>query len=126
MSPTIASLVAGDTSVVGRALVASLRVAHQAGVTIVFGTDGGVLPHGRGVDEMEMLVSLGFSPLEVIQAATINAAKALAIGDSVGQVGAGMSADFVAVRGDPLQDIGVLRQIGLVVSRGRIAVQPPQ
>ena len=125
MSPTIASLVAGDTSVVGRALVASLRVAHTAGVSIVFGTDGGVLPHGRGVDEMEMLVSLGFSPLEVVRAATINAAKALAIADSVGQLGVGMSADFIAVRGDPIRDIAALRNTVLVVSRGRVAVGPP-
>lgn len=126
MSPTIASLTSGDTSVVGRALVASLKVAHAAGVTIVFGTDGGVLPHGRGVDEMEMLVAVGFSPLDVIQAATINAAKALAIADSVGQIGAGMSADFLAVRGDPMRDIGALRKPALVVSRGQVAVQPPQ
>ena len=77
MIPTIASLTRGDTSVVSRSLVAALRVAHSAGVTIVFGTDGGVLPHGKGVDEMEALVAAGFSPLEVIQAATINAAKAL-------------------------------------------------
>ena len=125
MSPTIASLVAGDTSVVGRALVASLRVAHHAGVTIVFGTDGGVLPHGRGVDEMDALVAAGFSPLEVIQAATINAAKALTIADTVGQVVAGMAADFVAGRGDPLRDVGALRSPSLVVSRGRVAVGPP-
>jgi imidazolonepropionase-like amidohydrolase len=125
MSPTIASLTAGDTSDVSRALVAALRVAHAAGVTIVFGTDGGVLPHGRGVDEMDALVAAGFSPLEVIRAATINAAKALTIADTVGQVVAGMAADFVAVRGDPLGDVGALRNPSLVVSRGRVAVGPP-
>jgi imidazolonepropionase-like amidohydrolase len=126
MIPTIASLTAGDTSAASRALVSALRVAHDAHVTMVFGTDGGVLPHGKGVDEMEALVAAGLSPLEVIQAATVNAAKALAIGDSVGQIGVGMTADFVAVRGDPLRDISALRNIGLVVSRGRVAVQPPQ
>ena len=126
MSPTIASLTAGDTSVVSRALVAGVRTAHAANLTIVFGTDGGVLPHGRGVDEMEALVTAGLSPLAVIQAATINAAKALTIADSVGQILVGMSADFVAVRGDPLRDVGALRNIGLVVSRGRVAVGPPQ
>ena len=125
MVPTIASLTAGDTSAASRALVAALRIAQGAGVTIVFGTDGGVLPHGKGVDEMEALVAAAFSPFEVIQAATINAAKALVIADSVGEIGVGMSADFIAVRGDPLRDIGVLRNIGLVVSRGRVAVGPP-
>jgi len=125
MSPTIASLTAGDTSVASRALIGALKTAHAAGLTIVFGTDGGVLPHGRGVDEMEALVAAGLSPLEVVQAATIKAASALSIGDSVGRLDAGMSADFVAVRGDLLRDVAALRSVGLVVSRGRIAVGPP-
>jgi imidazolonepropionase-like amidohydrolase len=126
MSPTIASLTAGDTSAASRALIGALKTAHAARLTLVFGTDGGVLPHGRGVDEMEALVSAGVSPLEVVQAATINAARALAIADSVGRLDAGMAADFVAVRGDPLRDVAALRNVGLVVSRGRIAVGPPQ
>ena len=126
MSPTIASLTAGDTSAASRALIEALKTAHTARLTMVFGTDGGVLPHGRGVDEMEALVAAGLSPLEVVQAATINAARALAIDDSVGRLDAGMSADFVAVRGDPLHDVAALRNVGLVVSRGRIAVAPPQ
>jgi imidazolonepropionase-like amidohydrolase len=126
MSPTIASLTAGDTSVVSRALAAAVRAAHAAGLTIVFGTDGGVLPHGQGVQEMEALVAAGLSPLEVIRAATMNAAKALVIGDSVGRLDAGMSADFVAIRGDPLREISTLRNVGLVVSRGRVAVEPPK
>ena len=126
MSPTIASLTVGDTSAASRALIRGLKTAHAAGLTLVFGTDGGVLPHGRGVDEMEALVSAGLSTREVLQAATINAARALAIGDSVGRLDAGMSADFVAVRGDPLRDVAALRNVGLVVSRGRIAVGPPQ
>jgi imidazolonepropionase-like amidohydrolase len=125
MSPTIASLTSGDTSAASRALVDAVRAAHAARLTIVFGTDGGVLPHGRGVDEMEALVAAGLSPLEVVQAATSSAAKVLAIGDSVGRLDAGMSADFIAVRGDPLRDIAALRNVGLVVSRGRVAVGPP-
>jgi len=71
MAPTIASLTANDTSEASRALVAALEVAHGAGVTMVFGTDGGVLPHGQGVQEMEALVSAGLTPLETIRAATI-------------------------------------------------------
>lgn len=126
MSPTIASLTSGDTSAASRALIEALKTAHAAHLTIVFGTDGGVLPHGRGVDEMEALVATGLSPLEVVQAATINAARALAIDDSVGRLDGGMSADFVAVRGDPMHDVAALRNVGLVVSRGRIAVAPPQ
>ena len=124
MSPTIASLTSNGTSAAARALTTAVRVAHDAGVSLVFGTDGGVLPHGRGVDEMEALVASGLTPLEVIQSATIDAAKALVIADSIGQIAVGMSADFVAVRGDPLRDIGTLRNVGLVIVRGRLAVEP--
>lgn len=124
MVPTIASLTASDTSVVSRALVAGVRTAHDAGVTMVFGTDGGVLRHGSGVDELEALVAAGLTPVEAIRAATMNAAKALVIADSVGQVAVGMSADFVAVLGDPLANVNSLKRPRLVVSRGRVAVGP--
>jgi imidazolonepropionase-like amidohydrolase len=91
---------------------------------LVFGTDGGVLPHGSGVDELDALVAAGLSPIEAIRAATVNAAKALVIADSVGTVAAGMSADFLAVAGDPLTNLGSLRNVRLVVTRGRVAVGP--
>ena len=124
MSPTLASLTAGDTSAAARALTAAVGVALAQGVTMVFGTDGGVLPHGRGVDEMEALVAAGLSPIDVIRAATVNAARALAIADTVGQVAAGMSADLVAVSGDPLRDVRAFRDVQLVVSRGRVVLEP--
>jgi imidazolonepropionase-like amidohydrolase len=124
MAPTIASLTAGDTSAVSRRLVDGVRTARDAGVMLVFGTDGGVLPHGSGVDELEALVAAGLTPLDAIRAATTNAAKALVIADSIGHVGAGMSADFVLVAGDPLANVGSLRTVRLVIARGRVAVGP--
>ena len=124
MAPTIASLTAGDTSVVSRALVAGVRTAHEAGVMLVFGTDGGVLPHGSGADELEALAAAGLTPIEVIRAATTSAAKALVIADSVGKIAVGMSADFLAVAGDPLTNLSSLRNVRLVVTRGRVAVGP--
>jgi imidazolonepropionase-like amidohydrolase len=125
MSPTLASLTSSDTSAAARALVTAAGVAHAQGVTMVFGTDGGVLPHGRGVDEMEALVAAGLTPLDVIRAATVNAARALVIADTVGQVAPGMSADLVAIAGDPLRDVRAFRDVRLVVSRGRVMVEPP-
>ena len=125
MSPTLRTLTAIDTTAVhARALVEAMRTAHRAGVTLVFGTDGGVLPHGRGVDEMETLVGAGLTPIDVIRAATVNAASALGIADSVGTIAAGMSADLMAVRGDPLRDIAALRQPAFVMLRGRALVGP--
>src|SRR5688572_3332835 len=125
MSPTIASLTAGDSSVAARSLASAVRVAYDAGRTLVFGADSGVLPHGRGVEEMEALVALGIPPLAVMRAAMTEAARALAIADSVGHIAAGMSADLVAVAGDPLQDVRSLRNVRFVLSRGRVAVSRP-
>lgn len=124
MIPTLASLANGDSSAASRALYTAVATARRAGVTLVFGTDGGVLPHGRGADEFTTLVSAGLSPIDIIRMATINGARAFGISDSVGTVRAGMTADFVGVRGDPLRDLGLLRAPVMVVSRGHIVIDP--
>jgi len=124
MIPTLASLTAGDTSAVGRALFASTRIANGAGVRLVFGTDGGVLPHGRNAEEFAALLLAGLTPIEAIRAATANAARALGIADSVGAIGTGMSADIVAVDGDPLTDVGALTRVRFVMLRGRVVELP--
>lgn len=62
----------------------------------------------------------GLSPLEAIRAATVNAARAFRIQDSLGTIEPGKVADLVAVAGDPLADIATLGRPVLVLSRGRI------
>ncbi len=119
MISTIVSLTGGDTSIVARDLVKSLVTAKDARVTLVFGTDGGVLPHGKNADELEGLVRAGFTELEAIRMATTTAARALKIQDSIGSVRAGMSADLIAVDGDPLKNISILKAPKLVMLRGR-------
>jgi imidazolonepropionase-like amidohydrolase len=119
MIPTLASLTAGDTSAAARALVESVRRAHRAGVLLVYGTDGGVLPHGRNADEAVALVGAGVPPADVLRAATVNAAGALGIADSVGAVRRGMVADLVAVSGDPLVDVAALGRPRFVMARGQ-------
>jgi imidazolonepropionase-like amidohydrolase len=118
--PTLESLTSGDTSIVSRELVRATRLARDSGVTIVFGTDGGVLPHGKNGAEFDALARAGLSPLELIRAATTNAARAFKLSDSVSVVRAGMIADLVAVRGDPLADPRALQRVERVVARGRI------
>jgi imidazolonepropionase-like amidohydrolase len=121
MIPTLASLTANDTSAGSRALVAAVRLANRSGVTMVFGTDGGVLPHGRNAEEFRTLVDgAGLSALEAIRAATINAATAFRLRDSVGVIAPRMVADIIAVRGDPLADIAWLSRPVFVMSRGRV------
>jgi len=121
MIPTLASLTANDTSAAARALVSAVRLANRTGVTLVFGTDGGVLPHGRNAEEFRSLVdAAGLSPLEAIRAATVNAAAAFRLQDSVGTITPGMVADIIAVRGDALADVGALLRPVLVMSRGKV------
>jgi imidazolonepropionase-like amidohydrolase len=118
--PTLASLTNGDTSAVGRGLVTATGIAYRGGVRLVFGTDGGVLPHGKNADEFLALRQAGIPAAEMVRMATINAARALRIADSIGTVAPRMSADLIAVDGDPLADIGVLRTVRVVLLRGKV------
>ena len=116
---TLASL-APDSSPASLALRESLRMAHRAGVRIVAGTDGGVLPHGSNAQELQALAAIGLTPIQAIRAATVDAARALGIADSVGAIRSGMSADIIAVNGDPTTSLDVLLRPGFVMTRGRV------
>ena len=98
----------------------SLRRAVPAGVKIAFGTDAGVSKHGRNADEFLLMVEHGMTPATAIQAATVNAADLLGLADEIGTIEAGKSADIVAVAGDPLSDVGLLRNVHFVMARGRV------
>jgi imidazolonepropionase-like amidohydrolase len=108
-------------SVTGQAL----RRAVPAGVRIAFGTDAGVSLHGRNADEFPLMVQHGMTPMTAIQAATVNAADLLGLSAEVGTIEPGKSADIVALRGDPLADVGLLRNVNFVMARGRIHRQDP-
>jgi imidazolonepropionase-like amidohydrolase len=103
----------------------NVRRAFPAGVRIAFGTDAGVSMHGRNADEFLLLVQHGMTPVAAIVAATVNAADLLGLSAEVGTIEPGKIADIVAVRGDPLADIGVLRRIDFVMARGRVHRQEP-
>ena len=92
--------------------------AYEACVKIAFGTDTGVSPHGDNAREFELMVNAGMPPMETIQSATMECAKLLRIEDTLGSVEAGKIADLVAVRGDPLENIGLMRQITFVMKEG--------
>jgi imidazolonepropionase-like amidohydrolase len=98
----------------------SLRKAYPAGVRIAFGTDAGVSKHGRNADEFELLVKYGMPPVEALKAATVNAADLLGLSGEVGTIEAGKSADIIAVAGDPLTDVSVLKRVVFVMARGDV------
>ena len=98
----------------------SLQQAVPAGVKIAFGTDAGVSLHGRNADEFELMVEHGMSPAQAIVAATRNAADLLGLADRIGSLEPGKQADLVAVRGNPLEDVTVLKQVEVVMKGGEV------
>ncbi len=122
--PTLTTLAGNDTSPPARDLRAALALARRRGVTLVFGTDAGVLPHGENAGEALTLSQAGFTPLEILRAATANAARALGLADSLGAIRVGMTADLVAVAGDPRSNLALLATPVFVMARGRIVKQP--
>jgi imidazolonepropionase-like amidohydrolase len=104
----------------GPLMLAMAKRAHDAGVKIAFGTDTGVSAHGDNAGEFSLLVKAGLSPLEAIQAATVNAADHLQISAIAGSLTPGHSADLIAVRGDPLKDVELLKQVAFVMKTGTI------
>ncbi|MFM5932286.1 MAG: amidohydrolase family protein [Novosphingobium sp.] len=102
----------------------SLQIAYPAGVRIAYGTDAGVSKHGRNADEFELLVKFGMPPAEAIKAATVNAAELLGVDKETGTIEAGKAADIIAVDGDPLTDVKVLKAVKFVMARGEVIVSP--
>ncbi len=105
---------------IGPAMMKSLGNAHREGVRIAFGTDSGVSAHGDNAREFELMVEAGMSEMDAIHAATINAAKLCGIEDEVGTIEVGKAADLVAVQGDPLKDIGALKEVMFVMRGGEV------
>ena len=104
---------------VGQAQRESFRKAAQAGVKMAFGTDAGVYPHGWNAKQFYYMVKYGLSPMQAIQAATVNAADL--IGNTrIGVIRVGGFADIIAVKDDPLKDIKALETVSFVMKGGEV------
>lgn len=99
---------------------AGVRKAHEMGIKLAAGTDGGP---GDVMKELVELVECGLSPLEAITVATQNTADALAIGDKTGTLQKGKRADVIMIEGNPLDDISILsdkKNIAIVMKDGDV------
>lgn len=109
---------------VGPKMLDMLRRARAGRIKIAFGTDTGVSPHGMNAREAELWVEAGFTPIEVIRAATIVAADHLQLSAETGAIKVGMAGDIIAVDGDPTVAIGALKEVRFAMARGRVGLAP--
>ena len=104
--------------------MAALRALHQAGIPIVAGTDQAI-PGYSLHREIEMYVEAGFTPLEAIQSATIQAAKALGVEKESGSIDPGKRGDVLLLDADPLADIHTTRNVWRTVAAGAVYSPAP-
>ena len=98
----------------------NFRNALNAGVKMVFGTDGGIYPNGNNAMQFATMVEWGMTPIQAIQAATLNAAQALGRTADVGAIEVGRYGDLIAVKGNPLADVNLLRSVDFVMKGGEV------
>ena len=105
---------------IGRLQRENFQRAVKAGVKVAFGTDAGVYPHGWNARQFAHMVKWGLTPMQAIQAATVNAADLLGWSDKVGRLAPGLYADLIAIDADPLQDVTALEHVRFVMKGGKV------
>ena len=101
----------------------SFRNAVKAGVKMVMGTDAAVYPHGDNPKQLSRMVRFGMTPLQALQAATINSAQLLGQSENLGAIEAGKYADIIGIKGNPLEDISQLENVRFVMKGGSVYKQ---
>ena len=117
-------LVRPKAAAIGPLIQGTFERAYKAGVNIAFGTDSGVSAHGDNTWEFVYMVAAGMPPAEALKSATINTAKVLGKDDVLGAVEPGKFADIIAVPGNPLDDINVMRDVRFVMKAGETYKAP--
>jgi imidazolonepropionase-like amidohydrolase len=113
-----ANTAAQTTAILDRyyAIVGTL---HKAGIPIVAGTDQ-VVPGHSLHREIELYVKSGFTPMEAIQAATLEPARVMKMDSQLGTIGVGKRADLIILERDPLDNIRNIRTVKTVITAGRM------
>jgi imidazolonepropionase-like amidohydrolase len=91
--------------------------AYARGIRIVYGTDGAVLPHHMGGWQFGIMIERGMAPMDAIRSATSVAADHMDMPE-VGAVEADRLGDLIAVRGNPLEDQEVMKDVAVVIKGG--------
>lgn len=99
--------------------LAVIGALHKGGVTIVPGSDTGLVGYGL-LRELELYVQAGMTPMEAIQCATIVSARAMKLDHDSGTVEQGKRADLIIVNGNPAENISDLRKVTQVVANGKL------
>ena len=99
--------------------LAVIGALHKAGVTIVPGSDTGLVGYGL-IRELELYVQAGMTPMEAIQSGTIVSARAMNLDKDTGTVEAGKRADMILVEGNPLTHFGDIRNVRYVITNGKL------
>jgi imidazolonepropionase-like amidohydrolase len=97
--------------------------AARLGVKLTFGTDSGVYRHGDNAKQLATMVRYGMTPLQALQAATLNSADALGMKGKVGNIAVGHWADIIAVDNDPLADVRSVEKVSFVMKDGQVYKQ---
>jgi imidazolonepropionase-like amidohydrolase len=98
----------------------NFRKALKAGVKMIFGTDAGVYPHGTNANQFPIMVQYGMTPMQAVQAATVDAADALNRSSDVGAIQVGRYGDLIAVSADPMADVSALEHVDFVMKGGEV------
>jgi imidazolonepropionase-like amidohydrolase len=102
----------------------SFKKALKAGVKIAFGTDMGGIPWTEPIaNEFGLMVKFGMSPMDAIKSATSTAANLLEMKGDIGVIAPGAFADIVGVKGDPLANVEVLKNVNFVMKDGNVFKQ---
>ena len=105
---------------VGQHMLENFRRIHQAGVKIAYGTDSGVSVHGTNAEEAVLMRDAGMKEMDILVAATVNAADLLGMSDSIGTLEVGKQADIIALDSSPLDDIEELLDVDFVMKSGKV------
>jgi imidazolonepropionase-like amidohydrolase len=119
--PHVVALKAAE---IGPKIQDTFSKAYKKGVKIAFGTDSGVSLHGENADEFIFMVEAGMPAMKAIQSATMTSAELLGLKDKLGSIKPGKYADIIAVEGNPLDDVRILKHVQFVMKDGKIYKSP--